>query len=1022
MGVLIYNTPCFQSEPAGVIFLTIPAKRIAIKFPNIRTNNCEGLKFLLSPDGVGGIVSQRDNGEDSLNTSRFTDTKSKIASKYSESIKSIDNLDPDTITRSIKMAPNAVKRALSGMSGTDILTKVPVVTVICSLLITGFFTLHSGINDCRDGYEYDWCYEESSMNVNGDLAVYLPEGSAVSELIEEVENDWTTNVMVIYVESEDYNVTTVRILDQIDAIENKLNPTRNDAGEQDDVIYVLSISTVIKEVNSSAVRVTKAFFSGLAEATGNEELSDQMNETIDNQQDFLGNYAIPDEQERIDQILGEMPQNALNKLVRDVGRDEAVQAFYWNRAVIILGISNNENISVSELIEETQNEIDLLGVENNWEELNLTMTLTGPVPITNAVTEESFKLFWTVFPVGVISVALGLFLFHCDLLQTGRIRFVQGVKVVIISGLPTLCSVFVTMGIIGFTNYEVTMTVILVGPIVLALGVSYGLHITNRYAESKGNPQEKMAEALNSTGKAVFLSAVTTIIGFISLTFTPMKPIQTVGWGLAGGIVVVYIMTMVMVPNLTIMLDLKKPSHPPPKLFTNAVAVPIKWTRLTISVFIIAMLISAGISRHNVEENIDLLDMAPQDVGAVQKMKTYSDEFEAGQPGFLLIHGDISASPELSATGNDPFTNLEGVEKLEANCNLVSNTTAVSVVFLMKAVALSVNLSGTPISDIVDDTPLPEPIKDVATLIFDREQSGNASFWAVLDTLSVQETGGTQTQNFMIYVFYNSLTKEMRELFVSPDYQRSLIYIDMPFMDVQRTQLAVKQVNDFASQDTGGAITSTELIGVASVTIEVNNLIVGSQWSSLIFALLFTVITLGLVFRDIRYALLTTVPVGFTVGMQWLVMDSGGVALSLVTVMIGSILVGVGVDFSIHIANRVRELGGSLEAIKISCASTGMSLFESTIVTSLGLMSAYLIPIPAIKPFVDVVIILLIIAAISALLLLPAIYSLLVKANIGLTGGVSTMVKTAGLRRAIAKDEADVLDASLIFGSSDDAW
>ena len=69
----------------------------------------------------------------------------------------------------------------------------------------------------------------------------------------------------------------------------------------------------------------------------------------------------------------------------------------------------------------------------------------------------------------------------------------------------------------------------------------------------------------------------------------------------------------------------------------------------------------------------------------------------------------------------------------------------------------------------------------------------------------------------------------------------------------------------------------------------------------------FTVVTLALVFRDIRYALLTTVPVGFTVAMQWLVMDTGGVTLSLVTVMIGSILVGVGIDFSIHIANRVKE-------------------------------------------------------------------------------------------------------------------
>ena len=39
-----------------------------------------------------------------------------------------------------------------------------------------------------------------------------------------------------------------------------------------------------------------------------------------------------------------------------------------------------------------------------------------------------------------------------------------------------------------------------------------------------------------------------------------------------------------------------------------------------------------------------------------------------------------------------------------------------------------------------------------------------------------------------------------------------------------------------------------------------------------------------------------------------------------------------------------------------------------------------------------------------------------------LTGGVETMVKTAGLRRAVAKDEADAIDATLLLGSSEDAW
>ena len=939
---------------------------------------------------------------------------------------------------------NSMKRKFRGLTPNKALTMFPALTVIICLLITGFFTVHSGVNDCRDEYQPSWCSEEGALNVNGEMEVYLPESTdplSSKNLLQEVGENWTTNIMVVYVESEDYNVTDTRILKEIDLIEKSVNNIRNDGGDEDSIVYVLSISTVIKEVNSSAGRVVKAFFNGVADATGNEDFSDSINETIDEQSDIIGNYAIPEEQDRVDRILEEMPQNALDKLVRDVGTYDAagnlvnISAKHWNRAVIIIGISDDldtdddgiNDVSIPDIIEKTQIKINELSIENNWEEKNLSMTLTGPVPLTNAITEESFKLFWTVFPIGVVAVAGGLFLFHCDLLQTGRPRWVQGIKTVIITGLPTLCSVWVTLGIIGFSDYEVTMTVIIVGPIVLALGVSYGLHITNRYAEAKGTPEEKIEEALNSTGKAVFLSATTTIIGFISLVFTPMRPIQTVGYSLAGGIVIVYIMTMLMVPNLTLLLDLKKPSHPPPKVFVSTVNVPVNWTKASLSIFLLLMLISAGVSRQNIEENIDLLDMAPEEVGAVQKMKVYSDEFESGQPGFILVKAPIGAEPSFSFTAEHPYGNLEGIENLETECDRISNTTAVSIVFLMKAIAVGVNVSGSPVLDILDNSPvpLPEPIQEVAEIIFDREASGNASFWAALDTLDAQEDdGGRQIQNFLLYVFYNSLTTEMRELFISSDFSRNLIYVDMPFMDSKTTAIAVTQLNlkTDAAGKSENSIDASNLIGVAPISIEINELIVGSQWRSLFFALAFTILTLALVFRDLRYALLTTVPVGFTVGMQWIVMDSNGVPLNLVTVMIGSILVGVGVDFSIHIANRVKELGGTLDAIKTACASTGMSLAEATTVTAMGMSCAFFIPIPAIKPFVAVIIVLLIVAALSALLLLPAIYAIMVKTNWGLTGGVQSMVKNAGLRRAVARDEIDALDASLILGSTEEAW
>jgi len=958
----------------------------------------------------------------------------------------ISNVNSEEVKGTISKIPNRIRRRFRESESTSLLTMFPIWAVLFSLAFTLSLLPHSGVLDCRDGFDNpSFCNDEPALNVNGDLEVYLPtddDPHSVKNLIAQVEKDWTTNVMVIYVESYNYNVTQINILDQIDKVERVINNQTNDGGADDNVIYVLSISTVVKEVNSSGGRVVKAFFSGLAEATGNQQLSDEINETIDAQSDLIGNYAIPDEQQRVDQILQEMPQNALDKLVRDVGTATEERAFRWNRAVIIIGIADDTGEkSVGDIVTETQGKINQIAADNNWgtpdsqgkcdEDSNplcLRMTLTGPAPLTNAVTEESFKLFWQVFPVGVVIVACMLFIFHCDLLQTGRIRFVQGVKVVIISGLPTLCAVWVTLGLIGLLDYEVTMTVILVGPIVLSLGVSYGLHITNRYAESKGTPHEKMAAALNSTGRAVFLSAMTTIIGFISLTFAPMKPIQTVGWALAGGIVVVYFMTMIMVPNLTILLDLKKPSHPPPKVFVAAVNMPVRWSKITLTLFLTLMIISAGYNRQNVEENIDLLKMAPNEVEAVQKMDVYSREFEAGQPGFLLVEADIRADPELgigSITAEHPYANLEGIENLEAKCNDVENATAVSIVFLMKAIAVGVNVSGSPINDIIEDTPLPDPIKEVADLIFDRSQAGNVSFWTILDTLDAQEDdGGRQIQNFLLYVFYNSMTEEMRELFISPDYQRTLIYIDMPFMDVKGTAATAEQINLWAKaagdSENPISVLGDTLIGVASITIEVNNLIVDSQWTSLAFALGFTIVTLALVFRDIRYALLTTIPVGFTVAMQWLVMDSGGVTLSLVTVMIGSILVGVGIDFSIHIANRVKELGGTLDAIRSSCASTGMSLFEATTVTAAGLTCAYGIPIEAITPFVTVIIILLIIAALSALLLLPAIYSFMVTSNLGLTGGATAMVKSTGLSQTAINRDIDSIDSPMDYAN--DAW
>ena len=985
-------------------------------------------------------------------------------------------------------APVRFRREWEKTGAIGAITRFPLATVVLFLLMTLFFVTHSGFFDLYLT-QFDDDRDETDLNVNGDLEVYLPEGSEVGELLKLVEEDWSTNVMVVYIELNDgnYNITDQRILQEISYVENTLNPCissfvcANPNGSsdtlEDDVIYLLSISTVLKEVNSSAPRIREAFVTEIGQlgcGFGQEDCpSAQAAETLNEllaltDVQFGGGYEIPS-QNTIDLVINEMyeddgsPTPGLDKLARDLSCGPAGCNFEGQRDVpdgtldrAIMAIAVSDGISAKDIIYQTEMDLGkisqmerpcLFGADGQpvveeglciWGELSeeqeergvkslgLTMTLTGPVPITNAVTERTFDMFWDIFPIAVILVAIGLFVFHCDILQTGLtgIRPLQGLKVVIISGLPTLCAVFWTLGIIGWLNYEVTMTVIIVGPILLALGVSYGLHITNRYAEETGSKTEKMRGALSSTGKAVFLSAVTTVIGFISLVFTPMAPIQTVGIALSGGIVVVYILTMFMVPNLTLLLDLRKPKHPPLKLFVNIVEVPMKYNRAVIALFGILILISATYGQANVKENIDMLKMAPDDEDSVKAMIKYSDEFNSGQLGMVLVQANLTGDTSIEVSQQDPAENLRQIDTLEGLLNDVPDTSAVSIVFLMKSSGIAPTVACTGCSELVQSMPLlPQDIKDTAAVLLDTSVSGGASFWDLLTSPDAYGLPASrQSEVFLLNVFYSSITDETRGIFISENFDRSLILVDMPYIAVADTISSVEEINDltgtFSGTEPGDY--ATDLTGVAPTTIEVNELIVGSQWTSLGFAVILTLITLAIVFKDIKYSIWTTSPVIATVALQWLVMWRMDVDLSLVTVMIGSILVGVGVDFSIHISNRIRELGGGLDAIRTAAIGTGMSLFEAAVVTTLGMLTAYQIPIPAIAPFITVILILLWVAAASALILLPAIFVTLEKAGLGAVSGRSGMVKRLGLGQKKQLD-VDVLDAALLDDVVD-AW
>ena len=69
---------------------------------------------------------------------------------------------------------------------TGAITRFPLATVIVFLMMTAFFVTQSGF---LDNSRFDDDLENPALNVNGDLEVYLPEGSKIAALLGKVEED-----------------------------------------------------------------------------------------------------------------------------------------------------------------------------------------------------------------------------------------------------------------------------------------------------------------------------------------------------------------------------------------------------------------------------------------------------------------------------------------------------------------------------------------------------------------------------------------------------------------------------------------------------------------------------------------------------------------------------------------------------------------------------------------------------------------------------------------------------------------
>jgi hypothetical protein len=216
---------------------------------------------------------------------------------------------------------------------------------------------------------------------------------------------------------------------------------------------------------------------------------------------------------------------------------------------------------------------------------------------------------------------------------------------------------------------------------------------------------------------------------------------------------------------------------------------------------------------------------------------------------------------------------------------------------------------------------------------------------------------------------------------LNKDHSKTIILVSIPVgKSIDELEVLINEINNIVSTTyipRNGRI--SQLTGVDAVNVAINKKLTDEQTRSMIIALLFVLAALILILNSSVYGFLTMIPVAFVLIWEPAFLVTFDIPLSVITISIASIMIGIGIDYGVHITQRVREglsegLSG-LEATRIAIEKTGLSLVEAAVTTIAGIGSIYVVNIPAIQQFALIILFMTALSCIAAALILPVFYN-----------------------------------------------
>lgn len=155
-----------------------------------------------------------------------------------------------------------------------------------------------------------------------------------------------------------------------------------------------------------------------------------------------------------------------------------------------------------------------------------------------------------------VAAGLGLFLVAGLLWLDFR-----GLRETLLSLVPLLIGIVWMLGGMVALGIDLNFYNVFVSTMIIGIGVDYGIHMIHRYRECRGAGPEAVARGLRETGKAIALAAISTVVGFGSLTLSHFPGLRSTGAVAILGALATVVVALTVVPAF-LQLATRRPRRP----------------------------------------------------------------------------------------------------------------------------------------------------------------------------------------------------------------------------------------------------------------------------------------------------------------------------------------------------------------------------------------------------------------------------------------------------------------------------